>query len=117
MARVLVVDDEAKLAKFVAQALELDGHDVVRAGGGREALTLLAERPFEVVVTDLRMPEVDGLAVLNAARPPPPAAPPGPGGGARAKPAPAGGGAAGGADRRDRPPPRRERHGQEPARP
>src|SRR3990172_5831879 len=68
MARVLVVDDEAKLAKFVAQALELDGHDVVRAGGGREALTLLAERPFEVVVTDLRMPEVDGLAVLNAAR-------------------------------------------------
>jgi two-component system response regulator HydG len=68
MACVLIVDDEAKLAKFVAQALELEGHEVVRAGGGREALALLAERPFEVVVTDLRMPEVDGLAVLAAAR-------------------------------------------------
>ena len=68
MARVLVVDDEPKLGKFVAQALELDGNEVVRAGGGREALDLLASRPFEVVVTDLRMPEVDGLAVLGAAR-------------------------------------------------
>jgi len=68
MTRVLVVDDEAKLAKFVAQALELDGHEVVRATGGREALDLLAERPFDIVVTDLRMPEVDGLAVLGAAR-------------------------------------------------
>jgi two-component system response regulator HydG len=68
MARVLVVDDEPKLGKFVSQALELDGHEAVRASGGREALDLLAERPFEIVVTDLRMPEVDGLAVLRAAR-------------------------------------------------
>ncbi len=68
MTRVLVVDDEAKLAKFVAQALELDGHEVARAGGGREALDLLAKRTFEIVLTDLRMPEVDGLAVLGAAR-------------------------------------------------
>ena len=68
MARVLVVDDEPKLGKFVTQALELDGNEVVRAGGGREALDLLAARSFEIVVTDLRMPEVDGLAVLGAAR-------------------------------------------------
>jgi DNA-binding NtrC family response regulator len=68
MARVLVVDDEPKLGKYVAQALELDGHEVVRAGGGRGALELLAERALDVVVTDLRMPDVDGLAVLMAAR-------------------------------------------------
>ncbi len=68
MSRVLVVDDEPKLGKVVAQMLELDGHDVARAGGGREALALLATRAFDVVVTDLRMPEVDGLAVLAAAR-------------------------------------------------
>ncbi|HEX9402633.1 MAG TPA: sigma-54 dependent transcriptional regulator [Anaeromyxobacter sp.] len=68
MSRVLVVDDEPKLAKVVAQMLELDGHDVARAGSGREALALLATRAFDVVVTDLRMPEVDGLAVLAAAR-------------------------------------------------
>ena len=68
MARVLVVDDEPKLGKYVAQALELDGHEVARAGGGREALGMLAARTFDVVVTDLRMPDLDGLAVLKAAR-------------------------------------------------
>ena len=68
MARVLVVDDEPKLGKLTAEMLALDGHAVVRAGGGREALAELAGRAFDVVVTDLRMPEVDGLAVLTAAR-------------------------------------------------
>jgi two-component system response regulator HydG len=68
MARVLIADDEAKLGTLVAEALELDGHAVVRAGGGAEALARLREGPFDVVVTDLRMPQVDGLAVLHAAR-------------------------------------------------
>jgi DNA-binding NtrC family response regulator len=68
MARVLVVDDEPKLGGVVAQMLALDGHAVVRAGGGREALARLAEEDFDVVVTDLRMPDVDGLAVLRAAK-------------------------------------------------
>jgi DNA-binding NtrC family response regulator len=74
MARVLVVDDEPKLGRVVAQMLELDGHVVVRAGAGREALARLADEAFDVVVTDLRMPDVDGLGVLRAARartPPP----------------------------------------------
>ena len=68
MARVLVVDDEPKLGRVVGQMLELDGHAVVRAGGGKEALARLSAERFDVVVTDLRMPEVDGLAVLRAAR-------------------------------------------------
>jgi DNA-binding NtrC family response regulator len=68
MARVLVVDDEPRLGKLVAEMLALDGHEVSRAATGREALELLAARELDVVVTDLRMPEVDGLAVLSAAR-------------------------------------------------
>jgi DNA-binding NtrC family response regulator len=68
MARVLVVDDEPKLGRLTAEMLALDRHSVVRAGGGREALAELAGQAFDVVVTDLRMPEVDGLAVLGAAR-------------------------------------------------
>jgi DNA-binding NtrC family response regulator len=68
MARVLVVDDEPKLGKLTAEMLALDGHAVVRAGGGKEGLALLAAQGFDVVVTDLRMPEVDGLSVLKAAR-------------------------------------------------
>ena len=65
---ILVVDDEPKLGKFVAQALELDRHQVIHETSGRGALRRLEERAFDVVVTDLRMPDVDGLAVLMAAR-------------------------------------------------
>jgi two-component system response regulator HydG len=68
MPRVLVVDDEPKLGKLTAEMLELDGHEVACVGSGRQALVELAARPWDVVVTDLRMPEVDGLAVLAAAR-------------------------------------------------
>jgi DNA-binding NtrC family response regulator len=68
MAHVLVVDDEPKHGKVVAQMLELDGHRVERVDGGRDALVRLASGAQDVVVTDLRMPEVDGLAVLRAAR-------------------------------------------------
>jgi DNA-binding NtrC family response regulator len=68
MARILVVDDEPKLGKLVAEMLERDGHTVVRAGGGRQALVELASHAYDVVLTDLRMPEVDGLAVLREAR-------------------------------------------------
>jgi two-component system response regulator HydG len=68
MARVLVVDDDPKHGKVVGQMLELEGHRVERVDGGREALTRLARGHHDVVVTDLRMPEVDGLAVLRAAR-------------------------------------------------
>src|SRR5712692_1559128 len=68
MARILVVDDEPKLGKVVSEALALDGHAVTRAGGGAAALAELGKDPFEIVVTDLRMPDVDGLGVLQAAR-------------------------------------------------
>ncbi len=68
MSRVLIVDDEPKLGKLLAEGLEADGHQVTVAAGGAEALAALGRSGFEVVVTDLRMPEVDGLAVLRAAR-------------------------------------------------
>jgi two-component system response regulator FlrC len=68
MARILVVDDEAGLREFMADALALDDHQVVAAADGREALRLCNERSFEVVVTDLKMPHVDGLTVLRTLR-------------------------------------------------
>ena len=67
MGDILVVDDEPKLGKLVAEMLELDGHHVQRVGGGKEALSAMANFAMDVVVTDLRMPEVDGLAVLASA--------------------------------------------------
>jgi DNA-binding NtrC family response regulator len=68
MARLLIVDDEAKLGRLVAEMLELDGHAVTRVEGGREALIALQVEPFDLVLTDLKMPEIDGMAVLRAAR-------------------------------------------------
>ncbi len=74
MTRVLVVDDEVKLGKLVAEALSLDGCTVMRADDGQAALAELDAREFDVVVTDLKMPGVDGLQILRHARgksPPP----------------------------------------------
>jgi DNA-binding NtrC family response regulator len=74
MSRILVAEDERKLGRILEEMLSLDGHDVVRVEGGRQAIDALAAEPFDVVVTDLRMPEVDGMAVLQQARratPPP----------------------------------------------
>ena len=65
MARVLVVDDEPGLREFVGDSLRLDGHDVVEAQDGRVALKKLDERGFDLVITDLRMPHVDGLTVVK----------------------------------------------------
>ena len=55
MARILVVDDEEGIRSFIADALESEGHDVAQAGDGEEALQLLRERGFHLLVTDLRM--------------------------------------------------------------
>jgi two-component system response regulator HydG len=68
VARILVADDEPKLGTLIGEMLERDGHAVVRAAGGRQALVELASRDFDLVLTDLRMPEVDGFTVLREAR-------------------------------------------------
>jgi len=67
MGDILVVDDEPKLGKLVAEMLELDGHHVQRVRGGKAALTAMSNFAMDVVVTDLRMPDVDGLQVLASA--------------------------------------------------
>jgi DNA-binding NtrC family response regulator len=68
VARILVVDDEPKLGALAAEMLTLDGHRVERVTSGRQALVELATGVFDIVLSDLRMPEVDGLAVLREAR-------------------------------------------------
>jgi two-component system response regulator FlrC len=68
VARILVADDEPGLREFVSDALELDDHAVVAAKDGREAAKLLDERGFDLVITDLRMPGLDGMALLRKVR-------------------------------------------------
>ena len=59
-ARVLVVDDEAELADLIREMLEGAGYEVATAESGAVALALLAEARFDAVVSDLRMPDMDG---------------------------------------------------------
>ena len=66
--RVLLVDDEPKERHTYALQLGAAGYDVTEAHGGTEAAQLLKEASFDVVVSDLVMPDVDGLAVLRLVR-------------------------------------------------
>src|SRR2546427_10807784 len=65
--RVLVVDDEHRLRETCASVLQLDGYDVTAVGRGQEALELLKRRPFDVVLVDRYMSQVDGLELMRAA--------------------------------------------------
>ena len=64
MGRILVVDDEVKLVTLLTGALRYRGHEAVGVHGGQEALDRVATEPFDVVLTDLRMEPVDGMAVI-----------------------------------------------------
>ena len=66
--RVLVVDDERSMRDLLAITLKQAGHDVALAEGGAQAIDSLKRESFDLVITDLRMREVDGLAVLRAAK-------------------------------------------------
>jgi len=64
---LLIVEDEAALREVVAERLADQGYDVVQAANGEEAIDRLAEFAFDIVVTDLRLPGIDGGKVLEAA--------------------------------------------------
>ncbi|HVM94817.1 MAG TPA: sigma-54 dependent transcriptional regulator [Candidatus Acidoferrales bacterium] len=68
MARILVVDDEEGIRSFLAEALALDGHAVEQAGDGEEAWQRLARESFDLLVTDLKMPRLDGLELVRRVR-------------------------------------------------
>lgn len=68
MARILVVDDEEGIRSFLADSLMTEGHDVVEATDGNHALTLLRQQAFHVMITDMRMPGLDGMTLLQKAK-------------------------------------------------
>lgn len=68
MARILVVDDEEGLREFLADTLESAGHTVERAADGEAAYRILSSRAFHVLVTDLKMPRMDGMELIRRMR-------------------------------------------------
>jgi two-component system response regulator HydG len=66
-ARILVVDDQKNMRATTALVLRQEGYEVAEAESGESALSRLLSEPFDVVLTDLRMEPLDGLAVLRGA--------------------------------------------------
>ena len=67
-ARILVADDERGMRELLAIILKSEGHTVTVAERGDQALELVRREPFDLVLTDLRMPKVDGLEILKAVK-------------------------------------------------
>jgi len=65
MARLLIVDDEAAMRRVLASLLEEDGHEVIAAGGLTEARRALSTGLFDLVITDQKMPDGEGLDLLE----------------------------------------------------
>jgi DNA-binding NtrC family response regulator len=65
---VLVVDDDSLIRSFLNSLLDDEGYEVSLAGNGLEGLSLLRQRDFDLVVTDMKMPDMDGLELLRLGR-------------------------------------------------
>jgi two-component system, OmpR family, copper resistance phosphate regulon response regulator CusR len=68
MSRILIVEDEARIASFVEKGLKANGFATAVSAGGHDALRLELSRSFDLVILDLGLPDVDGLEVLKELR-------------------------------------------------
>jgi two-component system NtrC family response regulator len=64
MSRILVIDDEPKMTTLIAATLRESGHTVETADSGRGAMERLKQEPFDLVISDIRLPVPDGMAIL-----------------------------------------------------
>ena len=65
MAKILVVDDDQGMREFLEILLVREGYKVTSASGGKEAIGLCKKHKFDLAITDLKMPKVDGIDVLK----------------------------------------------------
>jgi two-component system response regulator PilR (NtrC family) len=65
---ILIVDDERSMREFLGIYLRREGYRIEAASGGNEAIASIKARAFDVIITDLRMPDVDGLTILAEAK-------------------------------------------------
>jgi DNA-binding response OmpR family regulator len=68
MARILVIDDDPPVRAVIKIVLEADGFEVVAVEGGRAGAEAAAASPFDATIVDVLMPDVDGLATIEALR-------------------------------------------------
>ena len=65
MARILVIDDDAQILSMLRQTLEREGYEVVEASDGKVGERLFREYPTDLIITDLIMPEKEGLETIR----------------------------------------------------
>lgn len=65
MARILIIDDEEMFRQMLRQMLEMAGYEVVEASEGGEAIGLFRKQPADLVITDIFMPEKEGIATIQ----------------------------------------------------
>ncbi len=68
MAAIMVVDDTATMRQMISFTLSSGGHDVVTATDGQEALQSAQKRKFDLVISDINMPNMDGISLVKALR-------------------------------------------------
>ncbi|KQW18912.1 MFS transporter [Afipia sp. Root123D2] len=68
MARILIADDEDSMRSLVSRAIAMDGHEIVTAQDGAEALEIIVREngAFDLLLTDIKMPLMDGIALALA---------------------------------------------------
>ncbi len=68
MRRILVIDDEDQIRAMLRQALESSGHEVLEANNGEEGVRIYQKQPADLVITDILMPEKEGLESIRELR-------------------------------------------------
>ncbi len=68
MDRILIIDDEPQVRTLLLKCLELEGYQVMDAPNGKVGMELFQEEPFDLVITDIVMPEKDGIETIRELR-------------------------------------------------
>jgi DNA-binding NtrC family response regulator len=68
MGKILIIDDEVSMRRILSVILESDGHSIIEAAGVRSAIKLLSSNSFDLVITDKKMPDGDGIEIVNYCR-------------------------------------------------
>jgi len=64
MARILIIDDDEQIVDMLSQTLEREGYDIATASDGDEGLDRFRENPADLIITDLIMPEKEGIEII-----------------------------------------------------
>jgi CheY-like chemotaxis protein len=69
MARILIVDDNPDICFLMKRLLEMNGHDALTAFNGHDVINCLEHGPFDILITDIIMPKMDGIELIMTIRP------------------------------------------------